>query len=271
MHTKILPPKSIEFINLPEVWRYRSLFGTLALRDIKLRYRQTFLGMVWVIIQPLFTSAVFALIFGRFGNLPSGDVPYEVLAFAALLPWNLVSQAINRASTSLVRDMRMVTRVFFPRIIIPVSSTVSALLDFLISFIVLLIILTFYHLPITGRIALTPLLAVIAWLLAVSVSLLISALNVYYRDFQYAVSFVLQAWLYISPVAYASSIVPENLRGWYALNPMVGIIEAFRWVFIGSSEFPFQELGLSLLFVIILFPVSLVIFQKIEKYFADVI
>lgn len=271
VHTKILPPKSIEFINLAEIWRYRGLFGTLAQRDIKLRYRQTLLGVVWVIIQPLFTSAVFALIFGRFGNLPSEEVPYEVLAFIAILPWNLVSQSITRASSSLVRDMRMVTRVFFPRVIIPVSSTVSAALDFCVSFVVLLIILLIYGLPITWRIALLPLLTVIAWLLAVSVSLLISALNVYYRDFQYAVSFALQAWMYISPVAYATSIIPEEWRMWYALNPMVGIIEAFRWVFIGSGEFPAQELGLSVLFVAVLFPISIFGFQKIEKYFADVI
>ena len=271
VHTKILPPKSIEFINLPEIWRYRGLFGTLAQRDIKLRYRQTLLGVVWVIIQPLFTSAVFALIFGRFGNLPSGEVPYEILTFAAILPWNLVSQSITRASSSLVRDMRMVTRVFFPRIIIPVSSTVSAALDFFVTFVVLLIVLLIYGLPITWRILLMPLLAVIAWLLAVSVSLLISALNVYYRDFQYAVSFALQAWMYISPVAYATSIIPEKLRVWYALNPMVGVIESFRWVFIGSNEFPTQELGLSILFAAMLFPISLAGFQKIEKYFADVI
>jgi lipopolysaccharide transport system permease protein len=271
LHTKIIPPKRIDFIDFREIWKYRDLFGTLAIRDIKLRYRQTLLGVVWVIIQPLFTSAIFALIFGRLGNMPSGDVPYEVLTFVAILPWNLVSQSIQRASGSLVRDMRMVTRVFFPRIIIPVSSTVSALLDFLVSFVVLLIVLMVYRISITWRLLILPVLLLVVWLTSISVSLFISAFNVYYRDFQYAVSFMLQAWMYISPVAYSISIIPERWRLIYAFNPIVGIVESFRWVFIPSMVFPVVELSVSLIFLVVVFPVSVLVFQKIEKYFADVI
>ncbi len=271
LHTKILPPKKIEFIDLGEIWQYRDLLSTLALRDIKLRYRQTLLGVVWVIIQPLFTSAIFALIFGRLGKMPSGDVPYEVLTFIAILPWNLVSQSIQRASGSLVRDIRMVTRVFFPRIIIPVSSTVSALLDFLVSVLVLIIVLFVYRIAITWRLLVLPGLLVLVWMISIGVSLFISAFNVYYRDFQYAVSFMLQAWMYISPVAYSMSIIPENWRLVYALNPMVGLIESFRWVFIPSMGFPTVEFSLSVVFMLVVFPISVLVFQKIEKYFADVI
>ena len=244
---------------------------TLALRDIKLRYRQTLFGVVWVVIQPLFTSAVFALIFGRFGNLPSDEVPYAVLTFVAILPWNLVSHSITRASSSLVRDMRMVTRVFFPRIIIPISSTVSALLDFTVSLAMLFIVLLIYNIPLSWRILFVPLLVVVAWLVAVNVGLIISALNVYYRDFQYAISFVIQAWMYISPVAYAASIVPDNLQVLYALNPMVGIIESFRWTFLNTNSFPIFELGITMIFLVVSIPISLMGFQKIEKHFADVI
>ena len=244
---------------------------TLAMRDIKLRYRQTLLGVVWVIIQPLFTSAVFALIFGRLGNMPSGDVPYEVLTFIAILPWNLVSQSIQRASGSLVRDMRMVTRVFFPRVIIPVSSTISALLDFVVSFGVLCIVLLIYRIPFSGRIVVLPLLLIMVWLISISVGILISAFNVYYRDFQYAVSFLLQAWMYISPIAYSLSIIPQEWRLMYALNPMVGVVESFRWVFIRSMSFPVTEFSLTIGFLLLGFPVSVLVFQRIEKYFADVI
>jgi lipopolysaccharide transport system permease protein len=271
LYTKILPPKKIELLNFQEIWQYRELFGTLAIRDIKLRYRQTLLGVVWVMIQPLFTSAIFTLIFGKLGKMPSGDVPYEVLTFIALLPWTLVSQSIQRASGSLVRDIRMVTRVFFPRIIIPVSSTVSALLDFLVSFFVLLIILFIYRISMSWRVLVLPILVLFVWLIAISVSLLISAFNVYYRDFQYAVSFILQVWMYISPVAYSTSIIPENWRLVYALNPIVGIVESFRWVFINSMSFPVLEFSITVIFLLIAFPVSTLVFQKIEKYFADVI
>jgi lipopolysaccharide transport system permease protein len=271
LHTRILPPKSIEFINIPEIWRFRGLFVTLALRDIKLRYRQTLFGIVWVVIQPIFSSAVFAIIFGQFGNLPSDEVPYAVLTFVAILPWNLVSHSITRASSSLVKDMRMVTRVYFPRIIVPISSTVSALLDFAVSSVILFIILLIFNIALSWRILLAPLLVVTAWLVAICVGLIISALNVYYRDFQYAISFVLQAWMYISPVAYAASIVPDRFRVLYALNPMVGIVESFRWVFLNTNSFPFLELGITMIFLVVIYPVSLVAFQKIEKHFADVI
>ena len=180
-------------------------------------------------------------------------------------------QSIQRASGSLVRDMRMVTRVFFPRIIIPVSSTISALLDFLVSFIVLVIILLVYHIPISCRVLALPLLVALVWLIAIAVSLLISSFNVYYRDFQYAVSFFLQAWMYISPVAYATSIIPEKWQFVYALNPIVGIIEGFRWVFIETKAFPTTELAVSCIFLGAALPLSVLVFQKIEKYFADVI
>jgi lipopolysaccharide transport system permease protein len=271
MHNRILPPKKIELLNLPELWRYRDLLWTLAQRDIKLRYRQTFLGVVWVIIQPLFTSAVFAIVFGRLGNLPSESVPYEVLTFVALLPWNLVSQAITRASGSLVRDMRMVTRVFFPRIIIPIASSVSALIDFGISCIVLLVILAIYDLPLSARALFVPAFGFLAWLVSLSVSVLIAAFNVYYRDFQYAVAFALQGWMYLSPVAYSISLVPEHWRLAYALNPIVGLVEAFKWMLIPDYSFPASALTFTLVFVAVFIPVSILVFQRIEKYFADVI
>lgn len=271
MHSRILPPKKIEFLNIAELWRFRDLLGSLALRDIKLRYRQTFLGVVWVVIQPLFTSAVFAIIFGRLGNLPSDSVPYEVLTFIALLPWNLVSQSITRASGSLVRDMRMVTRVFFPRIVIPIASSISAIVDFGIMVVVLLVILAAYGLPVSARIFFLPLFGLLAWSVSLCLSFLISAFNVYYRDFQYAVSFALQAWMYISPVAYSITLVPEKWRLLYSLNPVVGLVESFKWMFIAEYPFPTAALTASVLFVLILMPLSILVFQRIEKYFADVI
>ena len=269
--TVIEPAKNWLGINLKELWEYRELFWILALREIQLRYRQTILGVTWVVIQPLITTALFTVIFGQLLNAPSENVSYALFAFAGLLPWNVFSQSLQRAGVSLTREIRLVTKIFFPRIIIPAASAVSTLIDFLVSLVIMIILLLIYRIPISTHIFAVPILLFFTLLLSVGVGIAFAALNVYYRDFTYVLPFVIQVWMYASPLAYSSRLIPQSWSWIYDLNPMVGIIDGFRWAIFGTIDFPGDSIIYSIGVGILVFMIGLVIFRRLERSFADVI
>lgn len=265
------PDKGLLHFNLRELWAYRELLFFLTWRDIKIRYTQTALGVTWAILQPLISMAIFSIIFGRLAKLPSGDVPYPVFAFTALLPWQLFAGALSRASTSLVANRNLITKVYFPRLIIPISAAGAGLLDFAISFIMLIILMLFYGITPTWAILWLPALTFLALVIAVAVSLWLSALNVQYRDVEHAIPFLIQAWMYASPVAYSTELIPEGI--WqilYGLNPMAGVIQGFRWALLGTDP-PGGLFIASVAVTLFLLVGGLVYFQKMEETFADIV
>jgi lipopolysaccharide transport system permease protein len=268
---RIRPATRWAALDLSDLWRFRDLLLILMMRDVKLRYKQTALGIVWVVLQPLIAALIFAVIFGRFAGMPSGNVPYLLFVFAGLLPWNLFSGALQRAGNSLVGDSKLISKVYFPRMVIPIAGTMSVLVDFAVAFIVMVGLLIVQSWPLTANILLLPVFIAITLLIAVGVSLFISALNVYYRDFMYALPFVVQVWMYASPVVYSTDLFPTALRPFFALNPVVGIIDGFRWALLGTGEFPFVTLTISIVIGIVLFISGALVFQRVEQNFADVI
>ncbi|MCH7663148.1 MAG: ABC transporter permease [Chloroflexi bacterium] len=270
-HIRIQPSRGWLALNLREIWAYRDLLQILALRDIQLRYKQTALGITWVILQPLLTSAIFAFIFGRLAKLPSGEVPYELFVFAGLLPWTVFSQTIQRAGQSLVKDSDLVTKVYFPRILIPLSSSLATLVDFAVSAIVFIILLLVYQIPLSLNLLALPFLLVICLLASVGVGLWISAFSVFYRDFIYSLSFIIQLWMFASPLAYSISIIPDSLRTIYSLNPAVGIIESFRWSLLGGASFPGESFAISVIVSLLIFFGGSMVFKRVSRRFADVI
>jgi lipopolysaccharide transport system permease protein len=270
-HVHIVPPSGWWQIDLRELWAFRDLFGILVMRDIKLRYRQTALGVTWVILQPLLSSFIFAIIFGSLAKLPSDGTPYMLFVFAGMVPWNLFAQALQRAGNSMVTDSRLISKIYFPRLIIPVATASAVLVDFIVSCGVMVIISIWYgYTPSLTWLAILP-LACLTLLVAVGASLFFSALNVYYRDFMYALPFVVQAWMYASPLVYSTSLVPPKWQIVYALNPMSGIIDGFRWALLGHREFPASGLVVSALGAVVIAAVGLYVFQRVERNFADVI
>jgi lipopolysaccharide transport system permease protein len=270
-HFRIAPPSGWWNVNLRELWAFRDLFGILVLRDIKLRYKQTALGVTWVILQPLLSSVIFAVIFGSLAKLPSDGTPYLVFVFSGMLPWNLFAQGLQRAGNSMVTDARLISKIYFPRLIIPVASASAVLLDFAVSCgVMIILLLLFGFTPSVTWLAVLPLTA-IALLVAIGASFLFSALNVYYRDFMYALPFVIQTWMYASPLVYATSLVPSKWQIVYGLNPMAGVIDGFRWALLGHREFPAVGLAESILTAIALAVFGMWVFQRVERNFADVI
>lgn len=255
-----------------DVWRYRELFWFLTWRDILLRYKQTFVGVAWSVIRPFVTMVVFSVIFGMFAKLPSNGVPYPLLVFAAMLPWNFFTNALSESSSSLIGNSSLLTKVYFPRIIIPFSSIIVSLIDFVISLMIMAGIMIWYgYLP-DWRVATLPLFLLLAFLPVAGAGLWFSALNVKYRDFRYVVSFLLQFGLYVSPVGFASSIVPEKWRMLYALNPMVGVIDGFRWALLnGTGYLNWSGIMLSTTLSLLLLGTGLWFFRKTERILADVI
>jgi lipopolysaccharide transport system permease protein len=270
-HIRIQPAAGWAALQLGELWRYRDLISILMMRDVKLRYKQTALGVIWVILQPLVASLIFAIIFGRFANLPSSGVPYLPFVFAGMLPWNLFSGSVQRAGNSLVSDSRLISKVYFPRMAIPVASSAAVLVDFGVGLVVMLCLLPFYGIPFTLNLLFLPFLLALALLISVGVSLFLSALNVYYRDFMYALPFVIQVWMYASPVVYSADLIPGPLKPIYALNPIAGVIDGFRWALLGLGDFPAASLLISLIIGLLLFVGGSLVFQRVEQNFADVI
>jgi lipopolysaccharide transport system permease protein len=256
-----------------DLWRYRELFYFLAWRDILVRYKQTAIGMLWALIRPFLTMIVFSVIFGTLAKLPSeGGAPYPILVFAALLPWQFFSNALSECSSSLISNANLISKIYFPRLIVPASSVIVSFVDFLVSAMILLGLMAWYNFVPTWRILSLPLFISIAFAASLGVGLWLAALNVEYRDFRYIVPFIVQFGLYISPVGFSSSIVPEQWRLLYYLNPMVGVIDGFRWAILGGeSKLYWTGFTLSLGLVALLLVSGIWYFRKMERTFADVI
>lgn len=268
---RIVPARGWATLELSELWAFRDLLLILTMRDIKLRYKQTALGVIWVILQPLIAALIFAVIFGRLAELPSAGAPYLLFVFAGLLPWNLFAGALQRAGNSLVSDSRLISKVYFPRMSIPIASSAAVLVDFAVALVVMFGLIAFYGYPLTPNMLALPLFVLLALLISVGVSLFFSALNVYYRDFMYALPFVIQVWMYASPVVYSADLIPAPFLPLYALNPMVGVIDGFRWSLLGLGTFPTVSVLISLVLGVAVFAAGAMVFQRVERSFADVI
>lgn len=268
---KIRPPKGWTSLGLKELWEYRELLYFLTWRDIKVRYKQTALGAAWAVIQPFFMMIVFSLFFGKLGGIPSDGIPYPVFAFCALLPWQLFAHALSESSNSLVANERLITKVYFPRLIVPISAVLGGLVDFAIAFVILLVMMAYYGIMPTVMVVTLPLFLLLAVATALGVGLWLSALNVQYRDVRYTIGFLAQFWLFATPVVYPSSIIPERWRWLYGLNPMAGVVEGFRWALLGKTEGPGAMLAVSILAVILICIGGFYYFRRMEQTFADVV
>jgi lipopolysaccharide transport system permease protein len=267
----IRPADGWTSIGLKELWDYRELLYFLTWRDIKVRYKQTALGAAWAVIQPLFMMLVFSLFFGRLAKVPSDGIPYPIFTFCALLPWQLFAHALTESSNSLVANERLITKVYFPRLVVPISAVLGGLVDFCIAFVILVLMMAYYHIIPTLAFLSLPGFLLLAIMTALGVGLWLSALNVQYRDVRYTINFLIQFWLFATPVAYPSSIVPAKWRALYGLNPMAGVVEGFRWALLGKSDPPGALLAVSVAVVIFLLVGGLYYFRRMEQQFADVV
>jgi lipopolysaccharide transport system permease protein len=255
-----------------DIWHYRELFAFLAWRDILVRYKQTVIGIAWSVIRPLLTMIVFTVIFGKLAKLPSDGVPYPILVYAAMLPWQFFSNALNESSNSLITNANLLSKVYFPRLIMPASSVIVSLIDFVISFVILILLMIWYQFLPDSRIILLPLFLCLAIFTSFGFGLWLAALNVKYRDFRYIVPFIVQLGLYISPVGFSSSIIPDKWRFLYSLNPMVGVIDGFRWSLLGGrTQLYWPGFIVSVVLTLTIFISAVWYFRKTERYFADVI
>jgi lipopolysaccharide transport system permease protein len=268
---RIEPPKSWPELRAREVWEYRELLYFLIWRDLKVRYKQTAIGIAWVVLQPLMSMGVFTLFFGRLAKLPSDGLPYPVFYFAALAPWTYFSTSLTTATNVIVENQRVITKVYFPRLILPLSSVLSGLVDFLIAFVVLLAMVLAYGLRPGMQALWLPALLLLALATALGVGLWLSALNALYRDVKYVMPFLVQFWMLASPVAYPSSLVPLKWRWLYGLNPMAGVIEGFRWALTGHGQPPGELLLASAGAVLVLLVGGLLFFQRMEGTVADLV
>jgi lipopolysaccharide transport system permease protein len=258
-------------LDLQPVWEYRELLYFLVWRDIKVRYKQTAIGAAWAICQPLLTMMIFAVIFGRFAKIPSDNVPYPIFAFAGLLPWTYFSQSISRSGMSVVSDANLIRKIYFPRLIIPASAVVAPLVDFTLSLLILLLMMAWYRITPNWAVTTLPLFIGLAVCAALGVSLWLSALNVRYRDVGHAIPFLVQFWMYASPIVYPVSLIPKQWRSLYSLNPMVGVVEGFRWGLLGKERPEFGAIAIGTLVALILFLSGLVFFKRMERSFADIV
>lgn len=268
----IIEPRHRLFdIDLKGLWQYRELLYFLIWRDVKVLYKQTAIGAGWAVLQPLATMAVFTIIFGALAKIPSDGLPYPIFAYTALLPWTYFSQAVTRSGTSVVGDANLISKVYFPRLLVPLSAALAPLVDFAIAFVLLLGMMAWYGIVPTAATLALPVVFVLAIVTAMAVGLWLSALNVLYRDVRHAIPFLLLLWMYASPIAYPVSLVPERWRALYGLNPMVGVIEGFRWALLGGAGHDLSTIMTSAIAVVILFVGGVVFFRRIERTFADIV
>ena len=267
----VKPSKGWISLNLGELWEYRELLYFLTWRTIKVRYKQTVLGASWAIIQPFFTMVVFSLFFGKLAGMPSDGIPYPIFAYAALVPWMFFANGLGQSSDSLVGSADLVKKVYFPRLVIPISSVISGVIDFALAFVVLLGMMFFYKIFPTINTIWLPLLLLLAFVTALGVGLWLAALNVQFRDVRYTVPFLTQFWLFATPIAYPSSLLPGPWRILYGVNPMVGVVEGFRWALLGTDTTPGPIIVVSTLVALILFVSGVFFFRRMERTFADVI
>lgn len=265
----LTPPKLFNVPNVLEWWQYRELLMTLITRSIKVRYKQTFMGASWAIIQPFMTMVVFTVIFGNLAKIPSEGIPYPLYSFIAILPWQFFATALNQGSTSLVGMSGMMTKVYFPRIFAPLSTVLSGLIDLVIAFTILAGLLFYYQIIPSWNILFLPLFILLSVITALSVALWLSGLNVKYRDVKFTLPFVTQMWLYATPIAYPLSVVPEKYQALYLLNPMVAVVEGFRWCILGKSNLEFSHALISAAVILVITLCGLIYFDRVEKNFAD--
>jgi lipopolysaccharide transport system permease protein len=258
-------------LRLKDLWEYRELLYFLMWRDIKVLYKQTVLGVAWAILQPFLTMVVFSIFFGRLAKVPSDGIPYPIFTYCALLPWQLFAKALTASGNSLVENQQLITKVYFPRLVIPTSAVLAGLVDFGISFVVLLGMMFYYGIVPTAAVLTLPLFLLFAIATALAVGLWLSALNVQYRDVRYTIPFLTQFWLFATPIAYPSTLVPETWRTLYGLNPMAGVVEGFRWALLGRAGGIGPLLMVSVLAVTVLLVGGLIYFRRMEKTFADVV
>jgi lipopolysaccharide transport system permease protein len=258
-------------IDLAELWRARELLYFLTLRELKLRYKQTAIGIAWAVLQPLLAAAIFTVIFGIFAKMPSGGAPYPVFALSAVLPWTYFAEAVRRSSTGLVGDSELIRKVYFPRLVVPLAMVLSPLADFFVGLVLLIALCAWYGIAPSAGLIFLPAFLVIAIALALAVSLWLGPLSVRFRDVMHTLPFLLQVWLYASPVAYPASVVPEKWRLLYSLNPMVGVVDGFRWVLLGTARPDLAAIGVSSLFVAAALLGGLIYFRRMERSFADII
>jgi len=268
----VIEPSRVWFrLDLAALWQYRELLYFLVWRDLKVRYKQTAIGATWAILQPLMTMVIFTVIFGHFAKIPSDGLPYPIFAYTGLLPWTYFASALSRSSSSVVAEAHLISKVYFPRAVLPLAGTVSGIIDFAVAFPLLLGMMIWYGImPAWGLLAL-PLFLLLALATALAVGLWCSALNVRYRDVGYTIPFLTQCWMYASPVAYPVSLVPENWRFVYSLNPMAGVVEGFRWALLGKQGPDFGVMAVSAVVVAVLLVSGLVFFKQMERTFVDVV
>jgi lipopolysaccharide transport system permease protein len=267
----IKPRRGWIAVDWRELWTHRELLYFLIWRDVKVRYKQTLLGAAWAILQPLATMVVFSIFFGKLARMPSDGVPYPLFAYVALVPWTFFANGLTLSSNSLVANQTLLRKVFFPRLVIPVSAVASGLLDFAIAFVVLLGLAAKYGVTPTAHMVWIPLLVLLALVTALGVGLWFAALNVLYRDIQYIVPFLVQVWLYATPIVYPSSLVPERWRTLYAINPMVGVVEGFRWALLGTGTAPGPMMLVSTTAALAMLIGGLFFFRRMEKSFSDMV
>ncbi len=268
----IQPVKGLVGLNLRDLWIYRELVYFLTWRDLKVRYKQSVLGVLWAIINPLVTTVVFSVIFGNFAKFPSDDVPYPIFSYTATLPWSFFAAALTVSARSMLTSGGMVSKIYFPRIIVPLSSVFANLVDFLVGFVIMIGMLFFYHITPTLNMLWLPAFLLLATITALGVGLWFSALLVMYRDINYMLPFLTTIWMYLSPVVYASSTIPEKWRVLFSLNPMVGVIEGFRWALLGTQQsISPVMIAISSGIAIVIFVTGLFFFRRMERVFADMI
>jgi lipopolysaccharide transport system permease protein len=267
----VKPSKGWTSLKLDELWEYRELLYFLTWRDLKVRYKQTVLGAAWAIIQPFFTMVVFSLFFGKLAKIPSDGIPYPIFAYAALVPWTFFANGLNNSSNSLVGSANLIKKVYFPRLVVPISSVISGGLDFVLAFIVLLGMMLFYGIFPTVNIIWLPFLLLLTFITSMGTGLWLSALNVQFRDVRYTMPFLTQFWLFATPIAYPSSLLSEPWRTLYGINPMVGVVEGFRWALLGTDTAPGPIMIVSSLVALALLIGGAYYFRRLEKSFADVV
>lgn len=266
----IQPTRGLASLQLRALWDYRELLYFLVWRDVKVRYKQTALGVAWIVLQPVVSMLIFSGLFGVLLRAPSGDVPYPIFLYAGLLPWNYFAGSLNRASTSLVNSAHLISKVYFPRLVVPLSGVLSGLVDFGVASTVFIVLMLWYRVTPTPAILLLPLFVLLAMATALGFGLWLSALNVRYRDVNYLVPFLVQVWMYLTPVVYAVTLIPERFRWLLALNPMTGVVEGFRWALLGAQP-PGALFAVSVLITLAVLVGGAFFFRSTERTFADVI
>lgn len=267
----IQPSRSWKLVSFKDLWAYRELLFFLTWRDVKVRYKQTALGAAWAILQPMATMLIFSLFFGRLVKVPSDGIPYPIFAFAALVPWTFFANGLNQSSNSLIASANLLKKVYFPRLAIPIATVLAGVVDFVLAFLVLLLLIAYYRIMPTINIVWTPLFLALAFVTSLGVGLWMSALNVKYRDVRYVVPFLIQIWLFATPVAYPSSLLSQPWRTIYGLNPMVGVVEGFRWALLGTNTAPGLMVIASSIAAFLILITGAFYFRYMEKTFADVV